>query len=89
MTILRFIFSLVSSAAKTDNKSLKERKCFLCPANLPEEQRGLPFGDDYQVLVNPFPIFPEHFTIPLLKHLPQSLSTRFEDMLDMATALDM
>lgn len=79
---------LVSSAAKTGNKSLKERKCFLCPANLPEEQRGLPFGDDYQVLVNPFPIFPEHFTIPLLKHLPQSLSTRFEDMLDMATALD-
>lgn len=30
---------IVSSGAKVDAKSIKERKCFLCPANLPAEQK--------------------------------------------------
>ena len=34
---------IVSSGAKVDAKSIKERKFFLCPANLPAEQRGVPF----------------------------------------------
>lgn len=79
---------IVSSAAKVDAESLKERNCFLCPAHLPNEQKGLPFGDDYQVLVNPFPIFPEHLTIPTLSHEPQNILPRFGDMLDLAKALD-
>ena len=28
---------IVSSAAKVDSKSIQERKCFLCPANLPSQ----------------------------------------------------
>lgn len=79
---------LVSSAAKVDEKSIQERKCFLCSKNLPEEQKALPFGLNYQVLVNPFPIFPEHFTIPIIEHQDQRILSRFEDMLDMAKALD-
>lgn len=79
---------IASSSAKVDAKSLKERKCFLCPANLPAVQKGLPFGNDYQVLVNPFPIFPEHFTIPVLGHEDQRILPRFGDMLDLAKALD-
>lgn len=55
---------IVSSSAKVDTQSLKERKCFLCAANRPEIQVGLPFGDKYEVLINPFPIFPRHLTIP-------------------------
>ena len=46
---------IVSSGAKVDAKSIKERKCFLCPANLPAEQRGVPFEGHYNILVNPFP----------------------------------
>ena len=34
---------IVSSGAKVDAKSIKERKCFLCPANLPAVQKGIPF----------------------------------------------
>ena len=34
---------IVSSAAKVDSKSIQERKCFLCPANLPPMQKGIPF----------------------------------------------
>lgn len=79
---------IISSAAKVDAKSLQERKCFLCLDNLPLAQEGLPFGDNYQVLINPFPIFPEHLTIPVLKHENQRILPRYADMLDLAKALD-
>lgn len=76
-----------SSAAKVDSKSIQERKCFLCPNNLPEVQKGIPFGE-YQVLVNPFPIFPQHFTIPTYKHEDQLILNKYTDMLDLAKSLD-
>lgn len=76
-----------SSAAKIDTKSIQERKCFLCPAHLPAEQRGIPFGKDYQILVNPFPIFPMHLTVPVLDHIDQLIYDRFGDMLDLAEEL--
>src|SRR4051812_22189174 len=36
---------LTSSAAKVDDKSIGERRCFLCPAHLPAAQRALPFAN--------------------------------------------
>lgn len=72
---------IVSSSAKVDKKSISERKCFLCLENLPKEQKGINILDNYTLLVNPFPIFPEHFTIPLTKHLPQHIKDYFYDML--------
>ncbi|MDD4489967.1 MAG: DUF4922 domain-containing protein [Paludibacter sp.] len=77
-----------SSAAKVDAKSIQERKCFLCPANLPPEQKGVPFGRNYQILVNPFPIFPVHLTIPYRDHVDQLIFGRFGDMLELAQTLD-
>ena len=78
---------IVSSGAKVDAKSILERKCFLCPANLPPVQKGIPFGGHYNILVNPFPIFPRHLTVPDLAHTPQRIATRFTDMLELAEAL--
>ncbi|VFB13241.1 SpoIID/LytB domain protein [Bacteroides heparinolyticus] len=78
---------IVSSGAKVDAKSIQERKCFLCPTNLPPEQKGIPFRGHYHVLVNPFPIFPCHLTIPELTHIPQRIAPRFADMLELAQAL--
>ena len=78
---------IVSSAAKVDTQSLKERKCFLCAENRPEVQEGLPDGS-YTWLINPFPIFPEHFTIPVNEHLPQLIEKRFGDMLRLAQAAE-
>ena len=49
---------IVSSAAKVDAQSIQERKCFLCPANLPAMQRGIPFKDNYQILISDFPEAP-------------------------------
>lgn len=78
---------IVSSAAKVDEKTISERKCFLCEANLPVEQRALPFGDDYLVLCNPFLIFPEHLTIPHRQHTDQRIRGRLDDMLYLSKAL--
>lgn len=76
-----------SSAAKVDARSVKERKCFLCPANLPDEQLRIPFGADYQVIMNPFPIFRNHLTIPVFAHEEQRILPRFGDMLLLAQEL--
>lgn len=72
---------IVSSGAKVDAQSIKERKCFLCPANLPPVQKGIPFEGHYNILVNPFPIFPRHLTIPEVAHVNQRIAVRFKDML--------
>ncbi|NDW10362.1 DUF4922 domain-containing protein [Dysgonomonas sp. 520] len=77
-----------STAAKVDTKSIQERKCFLCPINLPVIQEGIPYGKEYQILVNPFPIFPQHFTIPSYHHVDQLILNRYGDMLDLAKDLD-
>lgn len=77
-----------SSAAKVDAKSISERKCFLCPAHLPPQQRGIEFGDDYLILVNPFPIFPRHLTIPVKSHIDQRIAGRLNDMFELAKAID-
>jgi hypothetical protein len=36
---------------------------------------------DYTILCNPFPIFPEHFTIPHRDHVDQQIPGSFDDML--------
>lgn len=78
----------ISSAAKVDAASLKERKCFLCAENRPAEQYGIDWADDYTILVNPFPIFPRHLTIPCLRHVPQAAEGSIVDMLRLALLLD-
>jgi len=78
---------IVSSGAKVDAKTIAERKCFLCTENRPAEQNSVDAGD-YLVLVNPFPIFPEHFTIPRKEHVDQLIKPYFSDMLELAEALD-
>lgn len=78
---------IVSSAAKVDPASIRRRACFLCAENRPPEQRGVSFLDQYTLLVNPFPIFPFHLTIPDWHHTPQRIQGRIGDMLALADAL--
>lgn len=77
---------IVSSGAKVDARSLAERPCFLCEKNRPAEQRGIEWRG-YTVLVNPFPIFPRHLTIPAVGHTPQRIQGRVADMLALAAEL--
>ena len=78
---------LISTSAKVDAASIKERKCFLCAENLPPAQRGIPCDGEYIVLCNPFPIFPEHFTIPSLHHTPQLIRDSFAALLRLTREL--
>jgi len=78
---------IVSSSARVDDESIRRRKCFLCPANLLAEQRGILFASSYIVLCNPFPIFEEHFTIPHTTHTMQRIGSSFGTMLDLAHAM--
>lgn len=73
-----------SAAAKTDAVSIAHRPCFLCKENRPPTQASKDWRGKYEVLENPFPIFPQHLTIPTYEHTPQLLQGRYADMLALA-----
>ena len=64
---------MVSTGAQIDQKTIAERPCFLCEKNRPKEQIKKEIDGQYELLVNPFPILQQHFTIPSLKHQPQRI----------------
>jgi len=76
-----------SSAAKVDSKSIGARPCFLCEKNRLPEQRGVRFENRLTILVNPFPIFSRHLTIPSELHTDQRIRNNFDTMLSLAKAL--
>jgi len=78
---------MLSTASKIDKKSIEARKCFLCPSNRPAEQDIIAWKN-YDVLVNPYPIFNPHLTIPCREHTPQLINGRLSDMMDLARELD-
>ena len=73
-----------SSSAGIDAASILKRPCFLCPANLPEEQKAIDYSPDYNILINPYPIFEKHLTIACKQHTPQRINGRTTDMLRLA-----
>lgn len=79
---------MISSAAKLTKEEIAKRRCFLCRENRPAEQIMLKFegrkGKRYDILVNPYPIFPDHLVIAKSKHTDQSIWHRYVDMLDLA-----
>ena len=64
---------MVSTGASIDKKAIEARPCFLCEQNRPKEQIKKEVDGQYELLVNPFPILPQHFTIPAVKHQPQRI----------------
>lgn len=78
---------IISSSARVDEKSIRERPCFLCRQNRPPQQLELSFEENYLILVNPYPVFNKHLTIPSVAHQPQEIGDRFGVMLDLASNL--
>lgn len=74
-----------STGAKIDARSLAERPCFLCAENRPKEQIHRVIDGKYELLVNPFPILPVHFTLPMLKHQPQAIRPMYGELYRLAT----
>ena len=78
---------IFSTSAKVDVDSIKNRSCFLCEKNLPEEQKGIKLLENYLFLCNPYPVFPEHFTIATVNHKPQEISSSFSDIIMLSKLL--
>jgi hypothetical protein len=78
---------IASTTAPVDHESIAKRPCFLCAGNLPPEEEGVQFGEDYTIYCNPFPIVDRHLTIAHREHCPQRIAGQFGSMLDLAAAL--
>lgn len=78
---------IVSTGAKVDPASIRQRRCFLCVDHLPAEQKGIGYGTDLLILCNPAPIFAEHFTISHGEHREQRLAPHVHTLLRLAADL--
>jgi hypothetical protein len=76
-----------STLADVKEKEIKERPCFLCENNLPEEQQGIFYRNEYLILCNPMPVFPSHFTICHKEHKPQSIVEHADILLQLMVDL--
>jgi ATP adenylyltransferase/5',5'''-P-1,P-4-tetraphosphate phosphorylase II len=79
---------ITSTAARVDAASVQKRPCFLCVENLPQEQRAVKYNEEFLVLCNPFPIFPEHFTVTHIRHVPQSIEPALSTLLSLSKDLE-
>ena len=71
---------MVSTGARIDKLALNKRPCFLCEQNRPKEQFKKSINSQYDLLVNPYPILPIHFTIPSVKHEPQLIREAYGEI---------
>jgi hypothetical protein len=78
---------VASTTAPVDRESIARRPCFLCEGNLPAEEEGVRFDDDFTIYCNPFPIVERHLTIAHREHGAQRIANQFGKMLDLAAAL--
>lgn len=78
---------LISATAAVGQKDVKDRPCFLCLHNLPIEQKGILYREEFIILYNPMPVFPYHLTVAHVGHRPQSVAEYFDAFLSLALDL--
>jgi hypothetical protein len=78
---------IVSVSANVGAAAIRRRPCFLCLENLPPEEKGIPFGENFIALCNPFPILPKHLVVSSRTHTPQTIAGNIGTMLDLAREL--
>ena len=78
---------MVSTGASIDKASITTRPCFLCADNRPAEQQTLALNEEFEWLVNPYPILPNHYTIASTTHRQQNIAEAYDAMIQAALAL--
>jgi Domain of unknown function (DUF4922) len=78
---------IVSTTARVDSATIGQRPCFLCPENLPPEEKGIEFGEDFIALCNPFPVLRDHLVVTARHHIPQAIEGNFGVLLDLSREL--
>ena len=76
-----------STSADIDKHLVMPKECFLCADNRPKEQRGIQYGKQFELLCNPYPILPDHYTVVKLKHTSQSLVLHLKEFLNISADL--
>jgi len=71
---------MVSTGAQIDRQTIAQRACFLCEKNRPEEQLTIDLGNDFELMVNPFPVLPMHFTIVRKTHVSQTILENYTEI---------
>lgn len=69
----------VSATARVDKDSIAARPCFLCSANRDPQQQSIKCGD-YEMLLNPYPIFAPHFVLASVSHIAQHIVEATRDL---------
>ncbi|HSB08740.1 MAG TPA: DUF4922 domain-containing protein [Blastocatellia bacterium] len=77
----------ISTSALVDKASVEARPCFLCPANMPPEEKGIAYGDGLVITCNPFPVLDRHLSIIHREHIPQQIQGNVETLLTLAQDL--
>ena len=72
-----------STGATITKAAVAARPCFLCRKQRPQEQLTKVQDADYELLVNPYPILPMHFTIPTRRHQPQQIRGMYGEMIQL------
>jgi hypothetical protein len=79
---------MISAGAPVDKASISKRLCFLCLQNLPAEQRALLYQDEWLILNNPAPLFPDHLVISHTSHCLQRIEPALPAMISLTRELD-
>ena len=79
---------IISARSPVDKESISKRPCFLCLQNLPAEQRALLYGDEWLILNNPAPLFPDHLVISHTEHCLQRIEPALPAMISLTRELD-
>lgn len=72
---------LVNVTASTNREEIAKRPCPLCPHNLHQPQKALPFTEHWLLVCNPLPILREHLVLIHRQHRPQTARGILKDIL--------
>ena len=85
--VVQFNPKRIRNTAKFDRKTAERRPCFLDAENLPPEERGLAYSDNFVITGNPFPVLADHITILHRRHISQALDNVLPEALKIAQDL--
>lgn len=77
---------IVSTGASISKQAIAKRPCFLCAKNRPKVQMSKVIDGKFELLVNPYPILPMHFTIPAHHHQPQRILDNYGEVFRLLSA---
>lgn len=85
--VLQYNPGRIGSATADTKKKVTTDNCFLCEAHRFPGQIALEYDEQYNILVNPYPIFCKHLTIVDKNHVPQEIIGEEAKMVQMAEDL--